>query len=210
MSICINLSAQDIQPFLGTYHLEGMCEDLLGEDVFFSDERDIVIKEGSESDLLINIGASANFNDFEAFISNDSLFIPPQGWINYDGSEEWFQGKGKFENDSLFLNYTASGTFGAFECECKGKKTTPTNILYPSSTDKIKVYYDAVNQIIVIDGISQNQSMTFELFDIQGKAILRKTCDSNSSINVANLPTGVYLYRLLHDWQTVGSGKIIF
>ena len=205
----IILEAQDIQRFLGTYHLVGVCKDMLQEGSVFSDERDVVIAEGFESDLLINIGASARFNDFKAFILEDSLSIPIQWWDNFDETQASFQGKGNIENDSLFLYYKAGGTFGTFECECKGKKTSSVSILYPLPTDDNKVYFDAANQLIVIDETLKDQGATFELTDVQGKIVFRKTNVGDGFISIADLPSGVYLYRLLQGNQTTFSGKII-
>ena len=206
--ISINVCAQDIQRFLGTYYLEGICKDMLQGGNVFPDERDVIIKEGTESDLLINIGASAGFNDFKVFVSEDSLSIPLQWWDAFNGMQASFSGKGKIENDSLFLHYGAGGAFGVIECECKGKKTSSASVLYPSLTDENKVYYDATNQIIVIDDALQNRSSTFELIDVQGKVILRKT-NAGNIINIANLPCGVYVYRLLQDSQGIDFGKIV-
>jgi len=73
-----------------------------------------------------------------------------------------------------------------------------------------KVYYDATKQIIVINETLQNQSLTFELVNMQGQAVLRKTnIDNSTFISVANLPSEVYLYRLLQNNQIIYSGKII-
>jgi len=71
-----------------------------------------------------------------------------------------------------------------------------------------KIYYDPATQVIVIDKTLQLQSFTLELYDIHGKVILRKTGTDNT-ISIANLPTGVYLYRLLQSNQAVYSGKIL-
>jgi len=89
------------------------------------------------------------------------------------------------------------------------KKSTPSNIeILPS--DNNKVYFDATNQIIIIDETLQNQSLALELIDIQGKVILRKTGLGNkSSISVANLLNGIYLYRLTRDGMVICTGKII-
>ena len=76
------------------------------------------------------------------------------------------------------------------------------------SFDNNKVYYNAVNQFIVIDETLQNQSLTLELYDVQGKVILRKT-DAGNGVSVANLPNGVYLYRVLENNQATYSGKIL-
>ena len=106
---------------LGTYYLEGECNDMLNEGKAYPDERMVTIKQGIKSQLQINIG---EYVDFEAFESNDSLFVPLQWWTNFDGSQSSFQGKGKVENDSLFLHYSVGGSFGVLECECTGKKVT--------------------------------------------------------------------------------------
>jgi len=205
--ISINLCAQDIQRFLGIYHLKGVCESQEGN--VFPDERGVIITEGIESDLLINIGASAGFNDFKVFVSGDSLFIPSQWWDNFDETQASFQGKGRIENDSLFLYYKTGGTFGTFECECKGKKTSSANVLYPLPTDENIVYFDVINQLIVLDETLQHQSLTFELIDTLGKIVLKKTNVDSNAISVVNIPNGVYLYRLLQNKRTVFRGKIL-
>ena len=61
----------------------------------------------------------------------------------------------------------------------------------------------------MLDETLLHQSLTFELVDTQGKVILRKTQLSDTSINIANLLNGMYLYRLLQDNQVICSGKIV-
>ncbi|MDL2230868.1 T9SS type A sorting domain-containing protein [Bacteroidales bacterium OttesenSCG-928-L19] len=61
-----------------------------------------------------------------------------------------------------------------------------------------KIYYDGVTQTIVFDETLQNQSLTFELMDIQGRMLIRKTGISNS-ISIADLPRGLYLYRIMQN-----------
>ena len=70
----INLCAQDIQRFLGTYHLKKVCKNMLDGSVF-PDEGDVVITEGIESDLLINIGGSAGFNDFLKYLYRKTVCL---------------------------------------------------------------------------------------------------------------------------------------
>ena len=74
--------------------------------------------------------------------------------------------------------------------------------------DNTKVYYDATNQSIVIDKTLQNQSVTLELYDMQGRAVLRKT-DADATVSIANLPNGMYLYRLLQNNRITCSGKLL-
>lgn len=90
--------------------------------------------------------------------------------------------------------------------ELEIKQTTTSNVEFVS-LNKSAVYYDAIKQIIVIETL-RNKSFIFELVNMQGKVILRKTnaCDT---ISIANLPIGVYVYRLLENKQVIFNGKIL-
>jgi len=88
------------------------------------------------------------------------------------------------------------------------KKLTSSSIKILSFGNK-KAYYDEIKQVIVIDETLQNQSLTFELVDLQGKMILKKTDVGNTSISIANLPDGLYLYRLLKNSRIIYFGKIL-
>ena len=123
------VEGKNVQRFLGTYYLEGTCEEYVSGGVFL-DEREVTIKKGIETDLLINIGSLTSV-DFNASVSNDSLYIPLQRWSNFDGTQSSFQGKGEIKNDTLFLRYMAGGSTGVVDCECKGgkEKTTYTGTI---------------------------------------------------------------------------------
>ena len=75
--------------------------------------------------------------------------------------------------------------------------------------DVIKIYFDVTNQSIVLKGILQYHSLTFELIDIQGKIVLKKMIEDSNSINAANIPNGIYFYRLLQNGHTIHSGKLL-
>jgi len=198
---------QDIQRFLGEYSLKGMCKVLAPWQDEIPLEKYVVIKTGIESDLLIQYLGFAQ-SDFKAFILNDSLFIPNQwGNIVWEYPES-FRGGGEIKNDTLFMRFRNGGEFGVLECECKGRKIGSTNILSPSGLNKNKVYLDATNQVIVIDETLQNQSLTFELIDLQGNTIWKKT-NVGESINIAYLPSGIYLCRILQNGQMIYSDKIL-
>ena len=95
------------------------------------------------------------------------------------------------------------------ELEIKSIKKLPLSNIETLSFDNKKVYYDAIKQVIVIDKTLLTQSLTFELVDIQGKVILRKIDIRDSSVSIANLLNGVYLYRLIQKEKIIYTGKIL-
>jgi hypothetical protein len=202
----IILNAQDIQRFLGSYSQECVCFDVIADNskhffnIFF------VVKEGIESDLLVDVNSFAMPRDFKAFILNDTSFIIPLQWQDdFRGGQASFSGEGKIRNDSLFLYYSEGGWFTVFDCF---PKTDYVNTMFLSEANPNKVYYNAINQKIIIDDALQNQSLTLELVDMLGKVVLREINVCNS-INIAHLPPGVYVYRLLQDNQVICRGKVL-
>ena len=87
------------------------------------------------------------------------------------------------------------------------RKLSATNIK-SLPFDNNKVYYDVEKQVIVIDETLQNQLLALELYNTQGKVILKKNID-NPFVSIANLPPGAYLYRLYLKNREVCFGKII-
>ena len=216
-------NAQDIQRFLGTYSIRATCS-IYNGGPFYSETRNIVIEEGIESDLLIHY--SSAYTNLKAFVLNDSSFIIPYSqwtesdslWIESDslwideGFEKFFSGNGTLMGDSICFSYSygywslAPYSTLFFSALCNNCLEGSTNIVLPTANQN-KVCYDAIKQVIVIDETLQNQFLTFELYDMQGKVILRKSNISNF-ISVTNLPNGIYLYHLLQDNQLICWGKI--
>jgi len=197
----VTLCAQDIQHFLGVYDMER-------KEGIYTTQCYVTIKKGTESDLLINASFFASNFYYNAFVSNDSLFIPLQRDTTILDERVGLQGKGKIEGDSLFLQFTYWFEF-PYSYDCRGKKISSVSIAPLLKSDQNKVYFDAINQTIVLDETLQYQTLTLELIDIQGKEILKKTDINDSPISVANLLNGVYLYRLLQNGQAIYSGKIL-
>ena len=151
---------------------------------------------------------------YTLFVSEDSLFVPFQWSLIYcNGISISVIGKGKIENDSIFFDFVEGlypRDFSKVRLDtytCKGKKSA-SGIVSPPESVQNKVYYDSNRQVIVFDEILQNQSFTFELVDMQGRVILRKT-NADNPINIANLSNGVYLYRVMQNSQLICSGKIV-
>ena len=134
-------------------------------------------------------------------------------------NSQWFCGKPLIvDNTEYFIDdeVEITGTVTAhqdvfmkeyfvLEIETIKKKTSNIN----SVSFNNKVYYDETKQVIVIDETLQNQSfITFELINMQGNTILKKSSISES-INIANLPSGIYLCRILQNGRIIYSDKIV-
>jgi len=204
-----SLTNWNIQGFLGAYSITAMC-DAHHAPYPFPENRTFIIEKGIDSDLLIYF---SNLGIVRAFVTNDRSFVIPCQVLNFWlGSENFLWGKGVIRNDSICLSYVygSIATFppyndqGIFWCDNCNQNT---NIVLLSANQN-KVYYNSITQTIIIDEGLQNQSLTLVLYDIQGKILLREINVSNS-INIAHLPQGVYVYRLLQDNQIIYRGKVL-
>ena len=94
------------------------------------------------------------------------------------------------------------------ELEIKTIKKLTSNVNIETLPFNNKIYYDAVNQAIILDGTLQNQNLTLELYNTQGQIMLKSNFNNNS-VNISNLPNGMYLCRLLQNGQLIFVDKII-
>jgi len=200
---------QNIQPFLGTYTVEMVCN-TNGNNTQRKNE---IILRGWQGRLFFYMRdySTQYYDVFEVFTLEDSLYIPIQYLITTTSEFHLLTGKGKIDNDSIFLStifhiYSITDTLPKHieVCECKGKRKEVG--ISPIESIPNKVYYNAVKQELVIENL-QNQSLTLELYDIQGRIILRT--DANNPISIAHLSNGVYVYRLLENKQVIGKGKVV-
>jgi len=211
--VTLNLSAQNIQNFLGKYEIQANCivDGFDGYSEFHT--YNIEIEENTEENSNIKFFFNKHgINDYvRAMVLNDNNFdILPQQFSGEEGFEPNFIGDGKIRNDSIFMQYHvgAENVIGTLICDCKGKKKNTSNIVSPLEPNKSKIYLDATKQVIVIDETLQNQSLTFELINMQGSTILKKS-NLSESINIANLPSGIYLCRILQNGRIIYSDKIV-
>jgi len=141
--------------------------------------------------------------------SQDYVLTIGSQWLwnssfTFDGVE--YQWNDEVEITGTVTVWTEEYSEVIHELEIGSIKKVETSI-ETLSFDNNKVYYNTVNQVIVIDETLQNQSLTLELYNVQGKVVLR-TADAGNTVSVANLPNGVYLYRLLENNRAIYSGKI--
>ena len=174
----------DIQHFLGTFYLEGMCKDKTRGDTFFPVSGSaITITKGVERDLLVG--------NSEAFVIDNSFFSPWRELECFEGDLcLWssFTASGTIKNDSLFYQMSSSGKGGIIFCEHKGTKLrTSDNIttIPPNATTNDEIRFVAYSK-------SRTGDCTFELHKdsivgttvyISGKYNGSNTCKTGNGRN---------------------------
>ena len=153
--------SQNNQCFLGTYNIEGICSK--GSSSFLIKD-EITLSNGKGNCLILSMTKSTEGMGVDAYMVNDSLFINFD-WLFYGYNNRYvaFSGRGKIENDSIFFNYILDkqGGYSVESCNCKGIRKSAH---IPSiETNPVKIYYNAINQAIIIDAGLQNQSLILEL-----------------------------------------------
>jgi hypothetical protein len=126
--------------------------------------------------------------------------------------EYWYEGIGS----SFGVIYAALKSDGDIIFKLLSCKDGDGTVLYQQSNNNVfvsnpnqnSIFYNAENHIITIKEPLLNQFSIFELVDMHGKIILRTNNVSNT-INITNIPNGVYVYRLLENSRVIYSGKIL-
>ncbi len=165
-----------------------------------NDEGQLVLchKKESDYDAFGNVSLTTSF-EFDTLSGN---FIK-----NYDVKYTYNESGEKlieeatsyyYESGSPYIlkrnYYYSMHVFSAIDTE----KETQSSFVYPSPfTDKLSFQLN-----------NTNNQYVFELFNFQGQKVLSQRVMHSESINVANLPSGVYLYTLSLDNKVI-KGKLI-
>lgn len=128
------------------------------------------------------------------------------------GIPVYYQGLGgPYHNCSYFMDYS----FREFRYYKKGNETwgtpiTITPIMEYNPNNSILVYPNPASDYIFVQKENNISSVLMELFDLQGKLLIRKPIQSNNErIDIAHLGSGVYFYRLTASNKQTQTGKII-
>jgi hypothetical protein len=73
-------------------------------------------------------------------------------------------------------------------------------------TDQVKTYPNPARDYVVFD--IDSHSAFVELFDMQGKKVLSQELLETKQIDLSDLKSGIYFYKLVQADRTL-SGKII-
>ena len=90
--------------------------------------------------------------------------------------------------------------FNEYECDVSSINT--------NRADFIRVIFNQAENQCQIYGLQCSKSYMFELIDLQGNTILQKQ-NTGEPVSIANLPSGIYLCRILQDGRIIYSDKIL-
>ena len=101
-----------------------------------------------------------------------------------------------YHNDAVYFN-GACGQLSAVD-----------NVL--ESDSKISLSPNPVSDWLTVKFETNQQDLFIELYDIQGKLIIKKTLNLfSNSINLSHVNSGLYMYRILEVNKLLKTGKII-
>jgi hypothetical protein len=83
------------------------------------------------------------------------------------------------------------------------------NSISESKAIEIKLFPNPSSSNISIDWKSEYFWLTIEVFNTQGELVLTKDIDQDKIISVRHLNKGIYIYRLFHEQEFLGRGKLV-
>lgn len=170
-------------------------------------------------------GSSASIYDIE-IDSNDNIYVSSflGGIVKYSSSETpigvfGYSANGLANTRVVDLSIDESGsnplfyaccnsTTGTGGCMYRLGLTSTVGIEKLSSSNNIFIYPNPANQFIQIQGIDFNEGVRVKIISIEGK-IMKDEMETQSTINVSNLNTGMYFLELTDNKGKTGVTKFI-
>ncbi len=87
-----------------------------------------------------------------------------------------------------------------------GNEGTSTNTREQKSYD-IKIFPNPANEVIWINSPNKDLPITVELFSVDGQKILTRTLSDVNQINISEVESGIYIYKIYQD-KNITTGKI--
>ena len=162
-----------------------------------------IYSEWDGTNTLWYLDSKYEYN-YDLAYSSTEIILPPYYYFVPDFSEE-------ISNLPLnYINYdytdttwviNEKGTYYSSEQDVIGISDINAN--------PINVYPNPVTNIISIDIENNYKQLSFELIDIVGKAVITQKVSGLNNINISELPTGLYFYRLTDKSEVIQTGKIV-
>lgn len=83
-----------------------------------------------------------------------------------------------------------------------------TLIIDEVNNPEFKIYPNPVKNVLNVEAMNDGNYI-FSIMNADGKKLKERTFDIQSSINVSNLPQGIYFYRIMNNGKKITSGKFI-
>lgn len=211
-----------------TIEYTGMDEYFKNEITYRHNIFTTVIKPNNYFDVLPNepIIKEYDLSSISMLLDGNTKIVPPYGlmynttcWVERlaDGcfpSYNYIKGLGgpyyncggltQWDSEDKELVYYKKGT------TTWGTPLVINSIHQPSTAPEDIVFPNPATDRISISPKVLTETFTFELMDLRGIIVLCTTVDASQNIvNIDNLTSGLYMYRLMKNGKMVETGKVV-
>lgn len=116
-----------------------------------------------------------------------------------------------YEARSLYRRFVPSAMWdeysGCSSLRPEGRSMLDEEVVLPFS-----LVPNPADDVLLLISSGESKRVRLDLYSITGERILSEWMMSDTSgqvLNVSNLPSGMYLYRILHQGEAVQSGKVV-
>ena len=125
----------------------------------------------------------------------------------------YLSGDGRVEGDSIFISMIEVNPYmdsygDTINIECKGKRKTSSVASQPVRENGFDVYFESDGHTLSVAGTTGEDRLSLTLTDMCGRCVLPEAQLGGNSVQVPDLPRGMYLYVLSSDGRKVASGKV--
>ncbi len=137
---------------------------------------------------------------YDARLSNGS---PLPEWLSFDTITATFTGTPDIIQ-TLNIKIKAMDTAGAYVSTTFKIKVEDPSAIHPIKGQKIKIYPNPTSGMIHISTDKfTNQPITIEIRNPEGRIILSKSFEKETSIDLTGKPGGLYILKLQHDHEII-------
>ena len=95
---------------------------------------------------------------------------------------------------------------GCYNPDCENFQIITATHDLEDTWDNFKIFPSPTSDALYIESpASQSTTMNITLWDVDGRPVAHKTCETYASLDVSNLPTGIYIIKILSP-----EGKLLY
>jgi hypothetical protein len=158
------------------------------------------LRENNDVRLNWTVAQQVNNKGFAIERSEDGKAFIEVGFVNGQGTVN------EKANFTYLDEFRPSAYYRLRQVDNDGQTSYSDQVFVPAVTMPIAVYPNPTHKEIFINGL--NGEARLEIFNAQGKLVVTYYVWNNESIDIRNLPVGVYQYRIVNG-EKVQNGQIV-